>query len=189
MGPPPEPGQFDVGDEGGITIGGTLTYEGSKEGQVRLDFLRTDGDGPPHLLHVEKLDAVGAFSVRAPANTGPVTIVAFVDEEDDGPDSSDPAGLVQLAIEEAAIADLNIAISDTPDLGALTPGSGPPAGAEASGAAPEEPEIVPPPSMPDAAEPPPSANEAETTGTQAEENQAAAAPSEPVENTETADSE
>jgi len=143
LGPPPAPDQFDVGAEGGISITGQLDYSGDREGQVRLDFLRTDGDAPPHLLHVEKLDNVGAFTMRVPANTGPVTIVAFVDVDNDGPSISDPAGLVQLAIEESPITSLTIELSDSPDLGALTPGNAPPPTAEASGSAPENVQIEP----------------------------------------------
>ena len=142
LGPPPAPEQFNVG-EGGVIVSGTVQYGGEKEGQVRLDFLRTEGDAPPHLLHVEKLDAIGAFEMRVPANTGPVTIVAFVDVDDDGPNSSDPAGMVQVAIEEATISGLDIALSDTPDLGALTPGNEPPPETEGSGSAPEQPEVIP----------------------------------------------
>jgi len=189
MGPPPEPGKFDIGAEGGVTIAGTLAYEGSKEGQVRLDFLRTDGDGPPQLLHVEKLDSLGSFSVRAPSNTGPVTIVAFVDEEDDGPDSSDPAGLAKVAIEESEVSNVKIVLSDAPDLGALTPGSGPPPGAEASGAAPEAPEIVPPQAMPDAEAPPTAPADASDAPATKEENQGGTDASVPSETPEGADSE
>jgi len=166
QGPPPQPGEFDVSAEGGVTISGMLTYDGSETGQVRLDFLRTEGDGPPHLLHVEKLDALGAFSMQVPSNTGPVTIVAFVDIDDDGPSTSDPAGLVQLAIEEAPLANVSIALIDSPDLGALTPGNEPPPGTEPTGAAPEEPEVLMPTGdSPDAeAEiPPAAATETPTT--------------------------
>jgi hypothetical protein len=151
-----------VNKEGGVSISGTLAYEGSETGQVRIDFLRTEGDGPPHLLHVEKLDGLGAFSMQVPSNTGPVTLVAFVDVDDDGPNSSDPAGLVQLAIEEAAIENVTIALSDSPDLGALTPGNEPPPGTEVSGAAPEDVQVSPPsqdPPVEDAPTPPPTAAE------------------------------
>ena len=143
FGPPPAPEQFSV-EEGGVAISGTLQYTGDKKGQVRLDFLRTEGDAPPHLLHVEKLADLGAFEMRVPANTGPVTVVAFVDVEDDGPNSTDPAGMVQLAIEEAAITDVAITLSDAPDLGALTPGNEPPPEVNGSGSAPEQPEVIPP---------------------------------------------
>ena len=142
LGPPPAPEQFAVG-EGGVAISGTLLYDGEKTGQVRLDFLRTEGDAPPHLLHVEKLTQLGAFEMRVPANTGPVTVVAFVDVDDDGPNSTDPAGLIQLAIEEAAITDVSITLSDAPDLGSLTPGNEPPPEVNGSGSAPEQPEVIP----------------------------------------------
>ena len=166
FGPPPAPEQFSVG-EGGVAISGNLVYAGDKKGQVRLDFLRTEGDAPPHLLHVEKLTDLGAFEMRVPANTGPVTVVAFVDVDDDGPNSSDPAGLIQLAIEEAAITDVSITLSDSPDLGSLTPGNEPPPEVDGSGSAPEQPEVIPP-----------QATENETENTTVDEN--AGADQEPI---------
>ena len=181
MGPPPAPEQFDVGDQGGVSISGQLQYTGDQKGQVRLDFLRTDGDTPPHLLHVEKLDQIGPFDMRVPANTGPITIVAFVDVDDDGPNSTDPAGMAQVAIEEAAITNLSIELSDSPDLGALTPGNAPPPEAELSGSAPEDPQVVPEEGLPGKAEPPPAKEEeAVLSPSPGEENPTDAAPTETV---------
>ena len=140
----------------GVGVSGTLTYEGSKKGQVRLDFLATEDDAPPRLLHVEKLDGGGAFTVATPPNTGSVAIVAFVDVDDDGPSPGDPAGMTRVAIEEADIADVNIELSDSPDLGDLTPGTAGPATDEVAveEAAPEEPA---PTTDNEPAEPPPPA--------------------------------
>ena len=183
-GPPPAPDQFDVGDEGGVLIGGVLEYSGDKTGQVRLDFLRTEGDAPPQLLHVEKLDALGPFEMRVPANTGPVTIVAFVDIDDDGPNSTDPAGLVQLAIEEAAMSNVSIVLSDAPDLGALTPGSAPPSATDASGAAPEAPEIETPKAPPEEVDAAPSAAETKQDASETSPKEQAEPPSQMPEGTD-----
>jgi hypothetical protein len=173
-----------VGTEGGVTISGSLSYEGSVKGQVRLDFLRTEGDGPPHLLHVEKLDDLGTFSMQVPSNTGPVTVVAFIDVDNDGPNSSDPAGLVQLAIEESTIANVSITLADSPDLGDLTPGDDPPPGTEVTGAAAEEPPVLPPnPEVPEAEAPtqPPAAPDAPPAAPDIPTPTEHAPPSEPTE--------
>ena len=143
QGPPPEPGSFDLPDGAGVTIKGTLSYSGDKTGQLRIDILKKEEDAPPQLLHVEKLDAVGTFQLQVPPNTGPVSLVAFIDAEDDGPSVDDPAGLVAIEIGDENLDDVAIALSDDPDLGDLTPGDAPPPGEVPSmnGAAPENPEI------------------------------------------------
>ena len=125
-GPPPQPGQFELAEGVGVTLTGSLSYGGDKRGQVRIDVLRTPEDAPPILLHVAKLDAIGNYTIEAPPNTGEVSLVAFVDAKDDGPSKDDPAGLITINIEEKDISDIDIQLSDAPDLGALTPGDAPP---------------------------------------------------------------
>jgi hypothetical protein len=195
QGPPPAPGQFNVEAGTGVGISGTLSYEGSQEGQLRVDFLATEDDAPPRLLHVEKLDAFGAFTVATPPNTGSVAIVAFVDIDGDGPSPGDPAGMTRVSIGEANLTDVNIELSDTPDLGDLTPGTAGPAAAEIDGEVTpgEEPnpatenEPVEPPSeaevpAPEAEVPAPEAEvpapEAEVPAPEAEAPTEAAPPSE-----------
>lgn len=142
-GPPPAPGNFNVADGAGVVVSGTLAYPGNQSGQLRLDFLATEDDAPPRLLHVEKLDAFGSYSVSTPPNTGSVAIVAFVDVNNDGPSPTDPAGMIRINIEESNIESADITLSDEPDLGDLTPGDvGPSTANDATdGAAPEAPEI------------------------------------------------
>ena len=142
-GPPPAPGNFNVADGAGVVVSGALAYPGNQSGQLRLDFLATEDDAPPRLLHVEKLDAFGSYSVSTPPNTGSVAIVAFVDVNNDGPSPTDPAGMIRINIEESNIDSADITLSDEPDLGDLTPGDVGPSTATvaADGAAPEAPEI------------------------------------------------
>jgi hypothetical protein len=144
-GPPPEPGQFKLAQGAGVTISGTLSYSGSRAGQVRIDILRTAEDSPPMLLHVEKVDAIGTYAIQAPPNTGAVSLVAFVDSADDGPSTDDPAGLITIEIGDADLAEIDIQLSDEPDLGELTPGDAPPppAGHATDDAAAEAPAIPP----------------------------------------------
>jgi hypothetical protein len=143
QGPPPEPGNFDLDDGAGVTVSGTLRYTGEAKGMVRIDVLKKEEDAPPQLLHVEKLDAAGAFSFQAPSNTGEVSLVAFVDVDEDGPSPTDPAGRADIEIAEATVADLQIDLSDEPELGDLTPGDAPAPGdiLGEDGAAPTNPEI------------------------------------------------
>ena len=163
QGPPPAPGQFNVEAGTGVGISGTLSYEGSKEGQLRVDFLATEDDAPPRLLHVEKLDAFGTFNVATPPNTGSVAIVAFVDIDGDGPSPADPAGMTRVSILESDLTDVDIELSDTPDLGDLTPGTAGPAAEEVEEEAAPSEETVEPPAE---AEVP--ATEAEAPATEAE---------------------
>ena len=172
QGPPPEPGNFSLDDGAGVTVSGTLKYTGEAKGGVRIDVLRKEDDAPPQLLHVEKLDAPGAFSFQAPSNTGEVSLVAFVDVDDDGPSPSDPAGRADIEIAEETVGELVIDLSDEPELGDLTPGDAPaPADVLAEdGAAPTNPEVgtdtpeAPPTDAPEApAVEAPAATEAEKT--------------------------
>lgn len=181
QGPPPAPGQFNVAAGTGVGVSGTLSYEGSKEGQLRVDFLATEDDAPPRLLHVEKLDAFGAFTVATPPNTGSVAIVAFVDIDGDGPSPGDPAGMTRVSIEEANLTGVDIELSDSPDLGDLTPGTAGPAPVDDGGEA--VPSEEPTPSAEDEpAEPPTEAEvpapEAEAPAPEAEAETEAAPPSE-----------
>ena len=143
QGPPPAPGSFEMEPGAGVTISGTLRYTGEAKGVVRIDVLRKEGDSPPQLLHVEKVDAADAFTIQAPPNTGPVSLVAFIDVANDGPSASDPAGRADVNIEEAALTDVRIDLSDEPELGDLTPGDAPTdvVATEQDGAAPTNPEI------------------------------------------------
>lgn len=144
QGPPPEPGNFNLEDGAGVTVSGTLQYTGDAKGGVRIDVLRKEEDAPPQLLHVEKLDAPGAFSFQAPSNTGEVSLVAFVDVDEDGPSPSDPAGRADIEIAEETVGELLIDLSDEPELGDLTPGDAPaPSDVLAEdGAAPTNPEVA-----------------------------------------------
>jgi hypothetical protein len=124
QGPPPAPGSFQVDEGTGVTISGTLAYEGSQTGVFRIDFLLKEADAPPTLAHMLELDAPGPFSVEAPEGTGSLYVVGFVDVKGDGPSASDPAGMLEvpIVVESSPIADLVLTLSDAPELGDFTPG-------------------------------------------------------------------
>ena len=119
---------FKVEAGQGVTISGTVAYEGEKTGQLKLDFLNKNESGLPDLLHTMKLDAPGAWTVEAPKGLGEVYVISFIDQKDDGPSPDDPAGMTTepLQVGEEPIADVTVTLSDEPDLGAFTPGAGGP---------------------------------------------------------------
>jgi hypothetical protein len=120
----PEAGRFDVTAGEGVLVSGTFEYSGETSGKYRIDFLQKDGDAPPRLLHTLELDAPGAFELEAPAGTGSVFVVGFVDADGDGPSNADPGGMLTapIVIDNSPIADLVLTISEAPDLGDFTPG-------------------------------------------------------------------
>ena len=124
LGPPPDAGSFQVEEGTGVTISGTLAYDGSKTGVFRIDFLQKEGEAPPTLAHMLELEGPGPFTVEAPKETGALYVVGFIDVKGDGPNASDPAGRLEepIVVASAAIADLVLTLSDAPDLGDLTPG-------------------------------------------------------------------
>ncbi len=126
-GSPPVHISFDPG-ETPITISGSVSYAGAAQGTIRLEFLQLGEGRPPELVHTQTLDAMGAFSLQAPKGFGEVYAVSFIDIDGDGPSPTDPAGMAPITIVDADLAGIVLALSDTPDLGPLTPES-PPEGA------------------------------------------------------------
>lgn len=105
-----------------ITISGEFVYTGSKTGTLRLDFLGTGNTSG--LQHTMTIDAVGPWTVKAPADLGDLYVVGFVDLDNDGPTATDPAGRLAdpITLAKTDVTGLVITLSDTPDLGDLTPG-------------------------------------------------------------------
>lgn len=130
MGKRPEEARFTVVEGEGVVFSGTVSYPGDKKGSIRLDFLTQEGNQPPNLVHAVSLPKLGEFSVELPKDYGQLHVVAFIDVDGDGPNASDPAALATLTVGVEPITGVALALSDTPDLGALTPGS--------NGAAPGE---------------------------------------------------
>jgi hypothetical protein len=148
----------------GVKVVGTLSYPGAKTGRIRIDFLRMSATQPPQLAHTVELPKFGAWSVTAPKDFGDLRVVGFLDQTGDGPSRDDPAfawpSIVTVATD--TVEGIELVLSDSPDLGELTPGGRPPAGmgAPAGGAAGPAPGVTPPP-PPEAG---PTATTAATTG-------------------------
>lgn len=146
VGPPPAAQKFQVTPGEGAKLSGTVTYAGTKTGAIHIDFLKPGENGAfPVLLDSLSLEKVGPWEVEAPKGLGKIGIVGYVDVAGDGPNDGDPAaritGLVEVGSD--AITGLDLALSDTPDLGDFTPGKGdkgaPPPGGEGAAPAPTDP--------------------------------------------------
>jgi hypothetical protein len=180
----------------GVKLSGKVTFDGSAKGVLKIDFLRNPEGSPfPELLHSLQLSGPGDWSVEAPKDIGEISIVAFIDADENGPTPGEPMALYkdQLKIEKADIADINLELSTTPDMGMFAPRNGggagqgtPPEGAPSGpgatppgegGAPPGAPGTTgnpgadaPPVATPPAGDPPPAADPA-GEGSKAGKNQ------------------
>ncbi len=137
-GRPVAPG-FKVTTGEGIKLSGTVSYTGSKTGVVRIDFLQKSTQSNfPDLIHSMELATPGAWEVEAPKDGGEFWVVAFLDADGNGPSPGEPAARVKdmVKLGSTPIAGLDLALSDTPDLGDLAPGGASPEGAAPGGAPP-----------------------------------------------------
>ncbi len=142
--PPPPPNSeetspgFSVAAGEGVQLSGTVSYAGSKVGKYHIDFLQPPESGHfPKLVHSLLVDEPGAWSIEAPKKLGKVGVIGYLDVAGDGPSDGDPAfrfpGLID--VDELPLANLDLVLSDSPDLGEFTPGlAGPPQGPPADGA-------------------------------------------------------
>jgi hypothetical protein len=133
----PEPGMA-------VELAGQVSYTGSATGPLRIDFLRKTEGQPPELVHSLELTAAGPWTASAPQGAGAVHLVAYIDKAGDGPSADDPAGRTSepVVIDTNTLTGLDLVVSDTPDLGDLTPGApegagGPPQAGGPGGAPPK----------------------------------------------------
>ncbi len=122
---------FKVEPGTGVKLSGDITYTGTRTGTLRVDFLKnSEGGSFPELVNTIALDKPGPWSVEAPKDLGDISIVSFIDADDNGPSDGEPAGKIdKTTVAGADIAKLDITLSDNPELGSLKPpGKGAPAG-------------------------------------------------------------
>ncbi len=115
---------FQVKDGDGVKISGTFSYSGEKTGAIRMDFLEiSEGAGGPRLAHVSTLEDYGEWSIDAPKNYGAIRLMAFVDQNGDGPSQDDPvlAWPEPIVIGDADVTGIDLALTDEPQLHDLTP--------------------------------------------------------------------
>lgn len=162
----PEPAGFGIEAGTGVKISGEITYAGTNKGTIYYDVLSKGQDNMPALVYSGKLDAPGPFEFEAKKEFGEVYVVAFLDVNGSGstPEPTEPAGRVTGTVDIGSepVANVSIVLSDTPDLGDLTPsskptGGGPGGGGPAGGPPPggEQGAGGPPPGGPQGAGGPP----------------------------------
>ncbi len=110
-----QPKGFEVEEGQGVTISGTVAYEGETEGTLRVDFLPAKPDqGLPGAVHSLTLEAPGPWSVEAPQGFGELLICAFIDTNEDGPSRGEPKVLLTepITIGTEPIADVQLVVQD-----------------------------------------------------------------------------
>ncbi len=125
----PEIAGFAVEAGQGVTLSGTIIYAGTQTGTLRIDFLQKGKGGSfPELVHTLTLDKPGPWSVEAPKDLGDLSIVSFLDSNNNGPGPGEAAGMIEsTTVGSVPVSNLDITLSDQPNLGAMTP---PTAGAQ-----------------------------------------------------------
>ncbi len=86
-----------LGPGEGVSLKGTVAYKGEAEpvGTLRLEVSVVTGpeDTPMNqMVHVEDLEGVGDFSIQVPADLGQVFLMAYFDEEMNGPNEGEMGG-------------------------------------------------------------------------------------------------
>ena len=113
-----------------VTLTGTLNYSGQHEGMPQLDFMVIEGgDAPPQRKHAMPINRLGdgnTWEVMAPVSEVQgieLTVVGFIDLEQNGPTDGDPAGFSQLVVnfevtegEEPTFGSFDIEVMDEPNI-------------------------------------------------------------------------
>jgi hypothetical protein len=121
----PDAARFKVTPGEGVTVSGTFTYPGTRKGLMRIDLLQIPEGTPPRLVHTLELKTTGEWKVAAPKGFGDLYLMAFIDQNRDGPSPDDPAAVVKVTIANDSIPNVSLALSDEPDLGPFAPGATP----------------------------------------------------------------
>lgn len=141
--PPPAGGVrpdnvFQVTSGQSVKISGTVSYSGTRTGDLRVDFLKSNVGAFPELAHSITLPKPGPFEVEAPKGYGELSVVAFLDADGNGPSEGEPAARIEgtITVADADITGLSLTLSDAPNLGDLKPpgaGGGKPPGDATTG--------------------------------------------------------
>ncbi len=120
------PKSFDVTPGEGVTVSGSISYEGKKSGKIRIDVLGQKDKQMFELLTPLGLEDWGEWSFEAPKNYGAVKVVGFLDQTGDGPSEDDAAMIWEepLVVGEEDITGIDLVLGDKVDLSSLTPGAG-----------------------------------------------------------------
>lgn len=114
---------FKVTPGEGVFLKGTFTYEGTKAGRNRIDFVTIQEGAPPNLVYAMTLEQTGAWQVEVPKDFGKLHILGFIDQAEDGPSPGDPATPMgdPIVIEGADIEGIELKLIDTSETVASPP--------------------------------------------------------------------
>lgn len=159
--------QFIVEDGEGITLSGTITSDDPVSGQIQLDFLQLDANGARTLVHATSVPDSGDWSELVPKGFGEVYIMAFADNDRNGPSEHDPKAVAgPIVIGDENVEGVTLNLTTHADLGRLSlstqgeapSGSAPPGGDPSAASEPPSgsrpPGDAPPQPPPDGAPPP-----------------------------------
>ncbi len=98
-----------------ITVSGTISYDGDRATTVDIDCFVTDTSSRAgrKLVNKVKVEGPGAYTMKVPADYGELHVTAFMDLENNGPDSRDPQGSYEhnpLEIEDKDIENVDIVL-------------------------------------------------------------------------------
>lgn len=121
----PVPAGFTVTPGQGVKLSGNIVWSGAVDGKLRVDFLRNPEGSPyPELMHSLEQSKAGPWSVEVPKDLGEISVVAFIDKDDNGPSPGEPMALYKGDLKIASqteIKDINLELSESPDMGAFQP--------------------------------------------------------------------
>ena len=97
-----------------VEVSGTVGYNGSQSGNIRVDFVQRDaGSGRNRVVHAVHLDELGGWSVQLPVNAGEFKLVGFIDVDGNGPGPTEPAIQIEgFTVGTEAIAGLSLQLVD-----------------------------------------------------------------------------
>lgn len=118
---------FTVTPGEGVFVRGSFDYAGEKGGRNRIDFVTIQQGAPPNLVYAMTLEERGPWQVEVPKDFGPLYILAFIDQAEDGPSPGDPATPMGDAITVGAtdVEGIELKLVDTAETTGAPGGGGP----------------------------------------------------------------
>lgn len=113
----PTPAGFTLEPGKTVKLSGTTSYNGTKTGVLRLDFLRQPAGAQfPELLHTISQPKPGAWEIEVPKNAGDITVAAYIDSNDNGPEPSEPGAVTDSPVKIAgeSVSGIKLDIVDAP---------------------------------------------------------------------------
>lgn len=128
-GPPPADGEgappggegteslLDVQPGEGVAVSGTVSYDGSLKGDVRVDMIKENYQGSPmpRVMTSVLVGDDGAWEIEVPKGFGKVNVVAYLDSDGNGLSPGEPiAAKNGVNVKNAAVSGISLKLSDDP---------------------------------------------------------------------------